>query len=340
MENNKKFNQIYIFFLCFFILIQAFIFVLLRNSISEKEKVIFLILIILSIVIGVSYAYVLKKSVGKVFDQINNIIDKAFSSEEVDNLDEETIVALTATKIMKYVLSRKEKLEEAVRRKEKYEKLISDISHQTKTPVSNILIYGELLLENLSKAGNENIQYASNIVSQTEKLKWLIQSLINMSRLETGIIIYNIEKNGIKELLSSILTGTYSDAEKKEINLNIREFKNSNAKFDFKWTSEALQNILGNSIKYSARKSEIDIYVDYFQYYVRITIKDYGIGIPVEEIPAVYTRFYRGKNAKKLDGVGIGLYLAKEILTAQGGYIVISKTEIVGARVMVYIPIG
>lgn len=339
MENNKQFNQIYAFFVCLFILIQVFILVFLRNSISEKEKVVLLIIIILSIVIGAAYTYVLKVSVRKVFDQINNIIDKAFNSEEADGLDEETIVALTAVKVMKYVQSREVKLEDAVRSKEKYEKLISDISHQTKTPVSNILIYGELLLENLSKAGNENIQYASNIVSQTENLKWLIQSLINMSRLENGMITYKIEKNGIKELLSSVLTGTYSDAEKKEIKLNISEFTNDNAKFDLKWTSEALQNILGNSIKYSDKRSEINIYVDYFQYYVRITIKDYGIGIPAEEIPSVYSRFYRGENAKKREGVGIGLYLAKEILTAQGGFIVISKTETVGAKVMAYIPI-
>ena len=339
MENNKQFNQIYAFFVCLFILIQVFILVFLRNSISEKEKVVLLIIIILSIVIGAAYTYVLKVSVRKVFDQVNNIIDKAFNSEEADGLDEETIIALTAVKVMKYVQSREEKLEDAVRSKEKYEKLISDISHQTKTPVSNILIYGELLLENLSKAGNENIQYASNIVSQTENLKWLIQSLINMSRLENGMITYKIEKNGIKELLSSVLTGTYSDAEKKKIKLNISEFTNDNAKFDLKWTSEALQNILGNSIKYSDKRSEINIYVDYFQYYVRITIKDYGIGIPAEEIPSVYSRFYRGENAKKREGVGIGLYLAKEILTAQGGFIVISKSETVGAKVMAYIPI-
>ena len=107
---------------------------------------------------------------------------------------------------------------------------------------------------------------------------------------------------------------------------------------DMKWTSEAIQNVLNNSIKYSSFGSRIDIMIDKFQYFVRITVKDYGIGICTEDIPDVYNRFYRGRNVKNEEGIGIGLYLTKEILTAQEGYIVTSKKERIGTKIMLYIP--
>lgn len=337
-NSNRKFNIVYIIFVFLFLSIQLTALVLFEKSITGAERNIFYLYIVINLLLAIAYTLVLKNLIRKVFDKINDLLDRAIEFDEIEELNEETEVALIVTKITKFVRNKQKKSDQAIQSKAKYEELISDISHQTKTPISSILIFSELLVENLPSSNNEALKYAENIVEQAEKLKWLIQSLIDMSRLENGIIQYNIENHNIQELITSVLAYVYSDAEKKHIQINIKEFDNYQARFDLKWSVEAVQNVLGNSIKYSREGSQIDISVDAFQYYIKITVKDYGLGICADEIPLIYSRFYRGKNVKNEEGIGIGLYLAREIITAQGGYIVISKKENIGAKVMIYLP--
>ena len=159
-----------------------------------------------------------------------------------------------------------------------------------------------------------------------------------MSRLESGIIQYQIKGYTMQELLAAALTSVYADAEKKNIFINVRGNTEYKGKFDLKWTAEAIVNVLNNSIKYSPADSKIDIETGVLPHYITLSVKDYGIGILPEEIPAVFGRLYRGKNTAEYDGIGIGLYLTREILTSQGGYIVFSKKESVGSKAVIYLP--
>ena len=122
-----------------------------------------------------------------------------------------------------------------------------------------------------------------------DKLCFLVESMIKMSRLESSII--NLHKRP------------------SEIN------------YDEKWTTEAIFNIIENAIKYSHKDSTIFINVEKYEIFTRIDIKDEGIGISEEEIPKIFKRFYRGSNVLNEEGIGIGLYLSREIVTKQGGYI-------------------
>ena len=109
-------------------------------------------------------------------------------------------------------------------------------------------------------------------------------------------------------------------AESKQIRINYIS-ENHTAKFDIKWTQEAVFNILDNAVKYSPEASEITVSVKEFEMFTCVSVEDNGIGIPEDELPRIFGRFYRGRNVAEQSGVGIGLYLSRQIIEEQGGYI-------------------
>ncbi len=333
---DNIFKAVYIIGTIAFVCIQILSGILLYRHLNTDKNVMIIFSISVNLIWGIAVILLLRKNIKRIFTKVNDILDLAIKNNEIEEMDTETEIDAIVTKLAKYMRSSRETLEQAVKTKKEYEQLISDISHQTKIPISNILIFTELLKENLKK--EENIKYIDNIMGETEKLKWLILSFVNMSRLESGIIQYQIKGYTMQELLAAALTSVYADAEKKNIFINVRGNTEYKGKFDLKWTAEAIVNVLNNSIKYSPADSKIDIETGVLPHYITLSVKDYGIGILPEEIPAVFGRLYRGKNTAEYDGIGIGLYLTREILTSQGGYIVFSKKESVGSKAVIYLP--
>ena len=333
---DNIFKTIYVVGTIVFLCIQIFFGILLSGHLQVNKHLIVISFVCANLICGIVVIILLRKNIKRIFTKVNDILELAIENNEIEEMDTETEIDAIITKIAKYMRSNRETLEQAVKTKKEYEQLISNISHQTKIPISNILIFAELLKENLKN--EENKKYINNIMGQTEKLKWLILSFVNMSRLESGIIQYQIKDYTIQELLAATLTSIYADAEKKNIFIDIQGNTEYKGKFDLKWTTEAIVNILNNSIKYSPIDSKVDIEVGILSHYITLSIKDYGIGILPEEIPAIFGRLYRGKNAAVYDGIGIGLYLTREILTDQGGYIVFSKKETVGSKAVIYLP--
>lgn len=246
--------------------------------------------------------------------------------------------SLTAfeTRLKKYISSSVLSLDNINIEKENIKQLISDISHQTKTPISNITIYSELLNEeDLSEECKEYLKY---LLQQTEKLEFLISSLIKMSRLETDIIKISPKENDVNVLFKDIKIQFIQKASIKNINIIINE-TNVKATFDEKWTIEALYNILDNAIKYSFENSNIEISVISYQLFCRIDIKDNGIGIEEEEQNKIFTRFYRSENVSNIEGGGIGLFLTREIIKKQNGYIKVKSKIGEGSTFSIFLPI-
>ena len=171
------------------------------------------------------------------------------------------------------------------RQKEVIQGLISDISHQTLTPVSNLKIYAELLAE--ETAGDSEI--TNTILEQVEKLDFLIQSLVKLSRMENGIIAVHPERTEVNELFERLKAEYGKRAEEKRVSLRF-EKTCLNAAFDLKWTVEALGNILDNGIKYTANGGNINVCAQEYSFFVRIDVADDGIGIDEEEIPKILDR--------------------------------------------------
>ena len=187
------------------------------------------------------------------------------------------------------------------------QELISDISHQVKTPIANLKIINNTLLEN-------------EVPPQKQK-DFLMQAMIKTSRLETGVISLNQKQQPVYDTLATALGWILFNAEKKQIDVQVECPEHLDARHDRKWTSEALFNILDNAVKYTPAGGQIRVSVEGWEMYVKINIADTGIGISEQHQGTIFKRFYREDAVHDVEGIGIGLYLAREIVTLQEGYI-------------------
>lgn len=215
--------------------------------------------------------------------------------------------------------------------------LVSDISHQTKTPIASLKMLNETLLTR--QVSEENRQeFLQSAVEQLDKLDFLIQAMVKTSRLETGVITLEKKRTPILETLSAALNGVLVPLEKKGISLSVDCPEDFLICHDSRWTSEALFNLLDNAVKYTAIGGSIHVSVKLWEMHLKIDITDTGMGIPESTQAAVFKRFYRGDQVHEVDGIGIGLYLAREIITMQGGYIKVSSAVGQGSTFTVFLP--
>ncbi len=210
--------------------------------------------------------------------------------------------------------------------KETIQGFISDMSHQMKTPLSGISMYSELLLNN-SLPETERKEFLLRIKKLSDKMKWIMDCLIKLSRLEVGAIELNPTNAPVNKTVKDAIGSVLSMAAKKDINIIVTDFKELELYHDTKWTTEVITNLLENAIKYSLQGSTIDISVESLSLYTKIVITDNGIGVPKDELNKIFKRFYRGKNTKEIEGAGLGLYLAALIMEKQGGYIAVDSKQ-------------
>ena len=200
------------------------------------------------------------------------------------------------------------------------QELISDISHQVKTPIANLKIINNTLLENEVPPQKQK-EFLTAQASQLDKLDFLMQAMIKTSRLETGVISLDQKQQPVYDTLATALGGILLNAEKKQIDVQVECPEHLDARHDRKWTSEALFNILDNAVKYTPAGGQIRVSVEGWEMYVKINIADTGIGISEQHQGTIFKRFYREDAVHDVEGIGIGLYLAREIMTLQEGYI-------------------
>ena len=174
--------------------------------------------------------------------------------------------------------------------------------------------------------------------TQLDKLDFLMQAMIKTSRLETGVISLEKKSQPLYDTLAAALGGILLNAEKKQINVQVDCPENLVVSHDRKWTSEALFNILDNAVKYTPEGGQIRVSVESWEMYVKIDIADTGIGISEQHQGAIFKRFYREDIVHDVDGIGIGLYLAREIVTLQGGYIRVTSEVGKGSTFSVFLP--
>lgn len=256
--------------------------------------------------------------------------DGAFVKETFD----ESRISSLETKFAHYLSSSAVSARNVAQEKDKIKTLIADISHQTKTPIANLMLYSELLEEEELTDSMRSSVEALRI--QTEKLRFLIDSLVKLSRLENGIFTLSPRKEPLLPTLQRVYEQFCSKAENKGLKLLLNKTEVS-AAFDPKWTAEALCNIVDNGIKYTEHGS-ISISVTAYQMFARIDVADTGMGISEEEHAKIFSRFYRSEKSGDSEGVGIGLYLAREIISGEGGYIKLSSSYGHGSTFSVFLP--
>lgn len=217
------------------------------------------------------------------------------------------------------------------------QELISDISHQVKTPIANLKMVNATLLEQeMPQDKQREFLLASG--AQLDKLDFLMQAMIKTSRLETGVISLEKKQQPIYDTLAMALGGIFLNAERKHIQVEINCPETSVVSHDRKWTAEALFNILDNAVKYTPEHGSIRVCVESWEMHLKISITDTGKGISENQQGTIFKRFYREEDVHDIEGIGIGLYLAREIISLQGGYIQVTSQVGTGSTFSVFLP--
>jgi signal transduction histidine kinase len=270
-----------------------------------------------------------------LFVMIEQMIDREFSPS-YDMTDDTYISQIyhQMNRLYDIVQMQQKSIE---REKNKVQSFVSDISHQLKTPLTNM----HLLQETIKEPGispKEKRGALERQEKQLAKIDFLIGALLKTSQLENGLIQIHPKKASIGNTILSALEGVLVPAQKKEIAVYYDNTTDYAVLHDSKWTSEALFNVMENAVKYTPRKGKLTILLSRTEEYVKISIKDTGIGIPRDDLPHIFTRFWRG-DTDILEGNGIGLYLSRQIITLQHGYILVNSAVNCGSEFEIFMPL-
>ena len=252
--------------------------------------------------------------------------------------DSETQLARISHRLLRLYQIMQDNQRKVDEERQELQSLVSDISHQVKTPVSNLKMVTDTLLSRpVSDA--ERTDFICGIRNQTDKLDFLFLALVKTSRLETGVI--RLEKKSCKlfDTVAQAMSGIVYAAEKKKIAVSVDCPEHLTLSHDSKWTAEALFNLLDNAVKYTPSCGKIAVSVLQWEMYIEIRVKDTGKGISESNQATIFRRFYREEEVHEQQGVGIGLYLARQIVMQQGGYIKVASTPGQGSVFSIMLPV-
>ena len=276
------------------------------------------LIVLLALMVGIIlYKYIVLRS---EMSELSDYIDKALDGNlEITEFDEKELSKIKS-KLIKFLYASQVKEAKINTEKSKTKDLIADISHQTKTPITNLSLYISLLEDDPKDDYIEIIKYELN------KLEFLIQNLVKSSRLESNIISLQKHQANLKDIIEDVLREFKVILDEKCISINL---KNEDLIFnlDERWLKEAIHNLVDNAIKYSPNGSTINISVYKSCLNYNLDIENECKDLSEETLPKIFERFYRGKNSVSKDGLGLGLFIAREIIEKHGGNIRASLDE-------------
>lgn len=268
----------------------------------------------------------------KILENLGKMLEAAMEGNFTEDSFDESLLSALESSFAHYLAASTVSARKVDAEKEKLKALIGDISHQTKTPIANILLYTQLLKE---QPGNTDCLEA--LEGQTKKLQSLIDALVKTSRLETGVIALHPEPGELWSVMTSAVSQLRPKAEEKGVRITLEHGK-ANAVFDPKWTEEALYNLLDNAVKYIPSGGRVSVTAVVYPMFSGVLVQDTGPGIAEEEQPKIFQRFYRGTAHREQEGVGIGLYLVRQIAEGQGGFVKVRSQPGQGSTFSLYLP--
>lgn len=287
------------------------------------------ILLLLAVVLFVWWRT--RRTIKRLDDMLTAAINGTFSEETFD----ESRLSSLESRLGRYLAASALSERNVREQKDQISALISDISHQTKTPVANLKLYAQLLSEQpLTPQGKD---CAAAISAQAEKLQTLIEALVKTSRLETGILVLHPQPGEISPVVGRAAAQYAPKAAEKGVALTLDQTEGA-AVFDPKWTEEAVCNLLDNALKYTPPGGSVTVEVKNYELFSAIRVCDTGPGIAEAEQAKIFGRFYRASGTWQTEGVGIGLYLTRQIAEKQGGYVKVDSMPGMGSTFSLYIP--
>ena len=271
-----------------------------------------------------------RKERSRELKKISDTVQRMTSGKELPDFSdcEETMdskIRHQLLRLQEILVSQKQ---DAQKERKELQELISEIAHQMRTPLTNLKNYLDFLSEEIEKKGTEpELSYLKAIQSSEEKIYFLTEHFIRISRLEHGLIQIRKEERDLLKTLRNALGQILDQAEKKEIRFEFELPEKMHVMHDANWLGEAIFNLLDNAVKYSPQNGKIKISLQENEMFTTFSIRDYGIGIEPEEKNLIFQRFYRGKRVTDEEGFGIGLYLARKILFLHEGLLTVKRCE-------------
>lgn len=333
---NKVCISVFVFLFLLSVSMSMLLYVLTKNTLALYCGLLYAVVVLVCVVLFLTF---IRRKLTSFSDALCKLLDDMMSSdrEPPQYAEEENLFYKIQHRLSRLYEVLRESKSNIAKERTDLQELISDISHQVKTPIANLKMIDATLLEQTVPAEKQR-EFLLAMDGQLDKLDFLMQAMIKTSRLETGVISLEPKIQPLYDTLAGALGGILLDAEKKQIEVTVDCPETVSAAHDRKWTIEALFNILDNAVKYTPEGGKIHVDVACWEMYAKIDISDTGIGIPEQHQGTIFKRFYREDSVHQEPGIGIGLYLAREIITRQAGFIRVISEVGVGSTFSVFLP--
>lgn len=289
--------------------------------------------------------YIQRRRRAAELEELAGLVRDVLDDREIEEkaAGEETLYGRIEHMLVRIQRMTRGRQEELTESRSRVQKLITEIAHQMRTPLANGGTYLELLEGELSEredpVADPVPMYLEALRSSQEKLRFLTEEFIRISRLENNIIRIRKEERDIAGTIGDALAQVRPMAEEKGVRISEHLPEGLSCPHDPGWFGEALWNVLDNAVKYSQEGGRIWVEASRGELYLTIRVADEGIGIDEGEEARVFQRFYRGRRTASYEGLGVGLYLAREITARHGGFVEIQR-RYPGVEVRVCLPIG
>lgn len=269
----------------------------------------------------------------RLLRRLDRMLDEAIRGDFQEEAFDESLLSNLETRLAHYLSASAVSARNLQEERDKIKALIADISHQTKTPIANVLLYTQLLEE---RAPEDCRPYTAALGEQARKLQSLVDALVKTSRLEAGVLTLRPRPGPLGPMLEEAAAQFAPRAAEKGLDLRL-EPTGADAVFDPKWTGEAVCNLIDNALKYTP-SGQVTVSARSYELFSRVDVEDTGPGVAEEDLEKLFQRFYRGPEAAQVEGVGVGLYLVRQIAQSQGGYVKVFSRPGRGAKFSLFLP--
>ena len=290
------------------------------SSILENEEIHYKFLVLNITILILSFIFLIliflkynkskDKEIGEITKYIEEINKKNYTLH-IDEISEDEL-SILKNEIYKTTVMLKENADNSIKDKKDLKNSLEDISHQLKTPLTSILIMLDNLIDEPEMDSNVRDEFIRDIKREVMNINFLVQAILKLSKFDSNTINFIKEKISVKSIIDKCLQNVSTLCDLKNIKIEVVRNENATLYCDYMWQVEAITNIIKNCIDHSKKGSKVIIKYGQNNVYSFINIQDFGDGISKKDLPHIFERFYKGKNASS-DSIGIGLALSKTI---------------------------